>query len=61
MNYNAEQIVNDLRKMEKTKALGFRQREMVEATRKRLEAAETAYRSAINAALGDLEDVGVKL
>lgn len=61
MNYNAAELVETLRKMEKSESISYSKKDSLLAVRARLEKLETMYRTAINHALEDLEDMGVRL
>lgn len=61
MTYNAAEIAEKLRKMEKSDEVNFRQQDAALSARVRLEKLETMYRTAINQTLEDLEHAGVRL
>lgn len=61
MKYNAAELAEKLRKIEKSDEVTFRQQDAALSARIRLEKLETMYRTAINQALEDLEDMGVRL
>lgn len=61
MNYNATELAEKLRKMEKSDEVTYRQQDAALSARVRLEKLETTYRTAINQTLEDLENAGVRL
>lgn len=61
MNYNANELAEKLRKMEKSDELSYSKKDTVLSARVRLEKLETMYRTAINEVLQDIEAMGVRL